>query len=166
MLYLEMVYLEALRGRPGIPELLGAWWDGPHVVLVVADGGEAIGEGPPGVGTAPNVMTAAFDARARNQPLALARSVLECFGSWALDFLQDDLKAQQFTMDAHGTVFMVDGPKVAPDRPLGRAIHEAWGKKVHHGAKGDHGALDGAKHKCKRDADCPFTKESLSLIHI
>ena len=162
VLYLEMVYLEALRGRPGIPELLGAWWDGLHVVLVVADGGEAIGEGPSGVGTAPNVMTAAFDARARNQPLALARSILECFGSWALDFLQDDLKAQQFTMDAHGTVFMVDGPKVAPDRPLGRAIHEAWGKKVHHGSKGDHGALDGAKHECKRDADCPFTKESHS----
>merc|ERR1719421_2350820 len=65
-------------------------------------------------------------------------------------------------MDAHGTVFMVDGPKVAPDRPLGRAIHEAWGKKVDHGSKGDHGALDGAKHKCKRDADCPFTKESHS----
>ena len=37
VLYLEMVYLEALRGRPGIPELLGAWWDGPHVVLVVID---------------------------------------------------------------------------------------------------------------------------------
>ena len=162
VLYLEMVYLEALRGRPGIPELLGAWWDGPHVVIVVADGGGAIGEGPPGVGTAPNVMTAAFDARARNQPLALARSVLECFGSWALDFFQDDLKAQQFTMDAHGTVFMVDGPKVAPDRPLGRAIHEAWGTKVHHGSKGDHGALDGEKHKCKRDADCPFTKENHS----
>ena len=162
VLYLEMVYLEALRGRPGIPELLGAFWDGPHVVIVVADAGGAIGEGPPGVGTAPNVMTAAFDARARNQPLALARSVLECFGSWALDFFQDDLKAQQFTMDAHGTVFMVDGPKVAPDRPLGRAIHEAWGTKVHHGSKGDHGALDGEKHKCKRDADCPFTKENHS----
>ena len=77
VLYLEMVYLEALRGRPGIHELLGAWWDGPHVVIVVADGGGAIGEGPPGVGTAPNVMTAAFDARARNQPLALEKSVLE-----------------------------------------------------------------------------------------
>ena len=46
VLYLEMVYLEALRGRPGIPELLGAWWDGPRVVLVVADGGEAIARGP------------------------------------------------------------------------------------------------------------------------
>ena len=105
-----MTSIEALRGRPGIPELFGAWRDGGKITYVVGDGGEPLGKGPSGVGTQPNVMTAAFAARARDQPLALARSILECFGSWASDFFQDDLKAQQFTMDAHGTVFMVDGP--------------------------------------------------------
>ncbi len=160
-LYLEMVYLEALRGRPGIPELLGAWWDaardGPHITYVVGDGGEPLGKGPSGVGTQPNVMTAAFDARARDQPLALAKSILECFGSWASDFFQDDFKAQQFTMDAHGTVFMVDGPVVEPDRPLGRAIWRAWGPPDVRESK-----YPFVAHSCTRDADCPFTKESHS----
>ena len=64
VLYLEMVYLEAPAADRASPSCWARGWDGPHVVLVVADGGEAIGEGPPGVGTAPNVMTAAFDARA------------------------------------------------------------------------------------------------------
>ena len=60
VLYLEMVFLEALRGRPGVPELFGAWRDGVKITYVVTDGGEPLGKGPSGVGTQPNVMTAAL----------------------------------------------------------------------------------------------------------
>ena len=98
-------------------------------------------------------MTAAFAARARDQPLALAKSILECFGSWAVDFFQDDLKAQQFTMDARGTVFMVDGPVVEPDRPLGRAIWRAWGPPDVRESK-----YPFLPHSCARDADCPLDR--------
>ena len=33
-LYLEMLYLEALQGAPGVPRLYGAWRDGKHVTYV------------------------------------------------------------------------------------------------------------------------------------
>jgi len=158
LLYLELVFLEALRGRRGIPELLGAWYDGPHVTYVVEDGGAPLGVGPSGVGREPNIMTPAFAARARAQPLKLAKALLECFGSWAAaGFFQDDLKAQQFTMNENGTVFMVDGPRTLADGPLGRAIERAWGKKAR-------GAFEYQDHRgsCARDVDCPFTKESHS----
>ena len=66
MIYLELVYLEALRGAPGVPELLGGWFDGPHVYDVLSDGGERIGRGVSvGVGTAPTKLSDAFRTRAR-----------------------------------------------------------------------------------------------------
>ena len=55
-LYMELAWLAALRGRRGIPELPGAWFDGPRVTYVVGDAGEPIGVGPPGAGLEPTVM--------------------------------------------------------------------------------------------------------------
>ena len=59
--HLELVYLESLRGAPGIPELLGAWREGEHVWYAVADGGRPIGvAGQPGKGTKATVLSDQF----------------------------------------------------------------------------------------------------------
>ena len=158
VIYLELVYLEALRGAPGVPELLGGWFDGPHVYYVLSDGGERIGRGVSvGVGTAPTVLSDAFRTRAAKQPLQLARSLLMCFQSWtAAGFLEDDFKAEQFTLDGTGQIYLVDGPHLRGDSLLGEAVARTW---PHRGAAN---MLNRDVRTCAQDADCPFTKENHS----
>ncbi|CAH0374520.1 unnamed protein product [Pelagomonas calceolata] len=158
VIYLELVYLEALRGAPGVPELLGGWFDGPHVYYVLSDGGERIGRGvSKGVGTAPTVLSDAFRTRAAKQPLQLARSLLACFQSWtAAGFLEDDFKAEQFTLDGNGQIYLVDGPHLRGDSLLGEAVARTW---PHRGAAN---MLNRDVRTCAQDADCPFTKENHS----
>jgi hypothetical protein len=158
VIYLELVYLEALRGAPGVPELLGGWFDGPHVYYVLSDGGERIGRGVSvGVGTAPTKLSDAFRKRAAKQPLQLARSLLACFQSWtAAGFLEDDFKSEQFTLDGTGQIFLVDGPHLRGDSLLGEAVARTW---PHRGAAN---MLNRDVRACAQDADCPFTKENHS----
>ena len=160
-----MLYLEVLRGRPGVPELLGAWFDGHLITYVVGDAGDPIGEGTvddgrkararAGLGAAqPTVLSTTVTRRAEKQPLALARSLLACFQSWAsVGFVQDDFKAQQFTMDANGAIFLVDGPRLLANAPLRRAMANSWGRwpeKKH---------MNTFARACERDSDCPYSKD-------
>jgi hypothetical protein len=99
VLWEEMIYLEALRGEPGIVPLHGAWFsaDARHVSFVVGDCGPPIGKTSR---DRPPFMSRAFDKRARKRPLELAKAILECFGAWASrGYILDDFKAQQFAMD-------------------------------------------------------------------
>ena len=82
VLWEEMIYLEALRGEPGIVPLHGAWFsdDARHVSFVVGDCGPPIGKTSR---DKPPLMSRAFDKRARKRPLELAKAILECFGAWA-----------------------------------------------------------------------------------
>ena len=81
VLYMELVYMEALRGEPGIPELLGAWFGpGGELTYVVADCGEVIGAGQ---GGSPSMMSPAYAKRASGAAVHTAKSLLLCFRSWA-----------------------------------------------------------------------------------
>ena len=108
-MYFELLYLEALRGAPGIPELLGAWVEDGNVTYVVRDCGQAIGAGTSGK---PSVMAPAYAQRAEHYPLELARALIACFQSFAANFLLEDFRAMQFTLDGKGDIYLVDGPKV------------------------------------------------------
>merc|ERR1719263_2048175 len=125
--HLELVFLESLRGAPGVPELLGAWREGEHVWYAVADGGRPIGTaGQPGKGSKATVLSSEFIELARHKPLKLARALLRCFRSWAsAGFLLDDFKAQQFTLDGRGDVYLVDGPSLLRAFPVGEAVYRA-----------------------------------------
>ena len=78
-LYMELVYLESLRGRPGVPELLGAWWEASRLTYATVDGGEPISAEVPPLRTGAR----RFATWAQKRPLRLARSLLACFWSWA-----------------------------------------------------------------------------------
>ncbi len=80
-LYMEMLYMEVLRGLPGIPYLYGAWSGEHRVSYVVRDCGAPIGLGPSGAGAEPTVMSSAYTDRAKHHPIQLARSLLACFQS-------------------------------------------------------------------------------------
>ena len=142
LLYLELMFMEVLRDQPGIPELLGAWFehDG-SLTYVVKDVGEPIGGGQGGHNTS---LSKDFKKRATETPLAIARSLLACFQSWAsVGFLLDDFRANQFMMDATGQIFLVDGPKALTDSVLGVHVVNTYHKTKHQIENGPHACRKG-----------------------
>ena len=65
-LLMELLFLEALRGAPGIPDLYGAWFDDERVTYVVGDGGEPVARKK---GLKPILVSPQFKARAAAQPV-------------------------------------------------------------------------------------------------
>ena len=115
--YFELLYLEYLRGEPGVPTLHGGWTTAHSVVWVTSHDGATIGRGTGYVDHAhhkhsPLLLSPAYADRARDAPLDLARAWLRCFRSFAErgGFVLTDFKPEQFTIDAVGTIRLVDGP--------------------------------------------------------
>ena len=113
--YFELLWLEYLRGEPGVPALYGGWMTSEHLVWVVSHGGPLIGTiRDPRVNhnrKKPPSMLSAYDEMAREDPLHLARSWLRCFRSFAErgGFVLTDFKVDQFTL-GDGEIYLVDGP--------------------------------------------------------
>ena len=51
IVFLEILYLESLRGKPGVPELHGGWRTTGGVAWVVQDAGPTIGKGKGNLGS-------------------------------------------------------------------------------------------------------------------
>ena len=154
VLYFELLYLEALRGAPGIPELLGAWVEDGNVTYVVRDCGQAIGAGTSGK---PSVMAPAYARRAEHSPLELTRALLACFQSFAGSFLLDDLRVTQFTLSGKGDIYLVDGPKVLHNSSLGDQVNNVWHTR--------HNQEDNTVRTCASDGDCPATHRLHSCLY-
>ena len=153
VLYFELLYLEALRGAPGIPELLGAWVEDGNVTYVVRDCGQAIGAGTSGK---PSVMAPAYARRAEHSPLELTRALLACFQSFAGNFLLDDFRVTQFTLSGKGDIYLVDGPKVLHNSSLGDQVNDVWQTR--------HNQEDNTVRTCASDGDCPATHRLHSCL--
>ncbi|KAH8071604.1 serine/threonine kinase [Aureococcus anophagefferens] len=142
--YFELLFLEGLRGEPGIPELFGAYetppFDVAHKPLVWAtsNGGGRVATG---TGTLDShsgkkseiKYSEVCDARARDAPLDLARAWLRCFRSFGErgGFVLTDFKPEQFTLDANGDIYLVDGP--APNSgPIAALARRHFTKKTWH----------------------------------
>ena len=111
--YTELLYLEHMRGQPGVPELHGAWYVGerrnaPHYAYVVADCGAPVAFAAGGPEYA--LPAAYFDAAYAN-PLAVARSWFRLGRSFAErgGYVLGDFQPQQFTI-LDGEIFLVDAP--------------------------------------------------------
>ena len=115
--YFELLYLEYLRGEPGVPTLHGGWTTAHSVVWVTSHDGATIGRGTGYVDHAhhkhsPLLLSPAYADRARDAPLDLARAWLRCFRSFAErgGFVLTDFKPAQFALDGLGRLTLVDGP--------------------------------------------------------
>ena len=76
----ELLYLEDLRGRPGVPWLLGGWQIHGRVAYACSHGGDLLGSGGGTRGTTlPGDDWAKF---AKDAPVAAARALLRCFKSF------------------------------------------------------------------------------------
>ena len=139
--YFELLFLEGLRGEPGIPELFGAYETPTHVVWAMSNGG---GRVAPGTGTLSHSgknhtikYSKVYDARARDAPLDVARAWLRCFRSFGErgGFVLTDFKPEQFTLDANGDIYLVDGPapNSGPIAALARRhfMKKRWHSKAH-----------------------------------
>ncbi|KAH8094273.1 hypothetical protein JL720_4267 [Aureococcus anophagefferens] len=109
--YFELLYLELLRGEPGIPVLYGGWATRSHIVWVTSDGGASVGKGL-GRSSDPAKLSKAYDHRARKHPIEVARAWFRCFRSFGErgGFVLTDFKPEQFTLDPAGDIYLVDGP--------------------------------------------------------
>ena len=83
-------------------------------------------------------------------------ALLRCFRSWAsAGFLLDDFKAQQFTLDEKGDVYLVDGPSLLRAFPVGEAVYRATS---HHRQKNNLPPPLWSDCRDCANADCPSTK--------
>ena len=107
----ELMYTEYLRGLPGIPSLLGAFFHSTHPdgdpkatlaeYFVFRDhGGETLGSGQGGAVS----LGATYMELARERPLALTRAMLLCFQSFSESggFFQLDFTPRQFVVAPSG----------------------------------------------------------------
>ena len=112
----EMYFFEALRGRPGIPTLRGAFLDDGDLSIVVDDCGARITRVDH---KRQPIASDAWRGFAKRDPLGAARALLEVFRS-VVDYggyLIKDFTPHQFTL--HGNkLYLVDGPDVALDGPM------------------------------------------------
>ena len=111
--YFELLFLEGLRGEPGIPELFGAYETPTHVVWATSNVAHVVwATSNGGNGSRPITYSEVYDARARDAPLDLVRAWLRCFRSFGErgGFVLTDFKPEQFTLDANGDIYLVDGP--------------------------------------------------------
>ena len=72
----ELMYLEYLRGQPGVPHLLGGWRNESSAAIVLHDAGAR------SIHKAGNTSDE-YVALARSRPIALARAILECFRTFS-----------------------------------------------------------------------------------
>ena len=146
----ELAFLEGLRGRRGVPLLLGGWLERGLPTLVVADAGRSLAAGRTVTANGASAgdsrklnIDGGYAALARAKPLALAVAILECFESFAGvgGLFLEDFRADQFAYAAEPVSFaLVDGP-----RPLDDDRPRRWT------------ARSDAPRPCAADADCPPT---------
>ena len=95
----EILYLEVLRGAPGVPELYGGWRTEHGLVWVVQHAGEIVGQGKDRAGRL-SVLSDAYAAACRERPLHIARAWFRCLHSIVEGgFVLTDFKIDQFTFD-------------------------------------------------------------------
>ena len=106
----EGMFLERLRGQPGIPELLGGWFDGSRFYYVTRRHGKQLCDWRSDVHR--NVSYAQIFQR---QPVDVTQAVLRCFQSFAElgDYYLMDFSCKHFTIeveDARPVIYLVDAP--------------------------------------------------------
>jgi len=133
--YYEILYMEFLRGQPGVPVLFGGWWADGYLVWVVSYGGTDVGAAR-GARTTDVHPSDLYDNYARHKPLELARAWFRCFRSFAErgGFVLTDFKPPQFVLDrgAGGIeITLVDGPTVntGPPRDGVKRLFARWNAK-------------------------------------
>ena len=118
----ELYFFEALRGRPGIPRLRGAFRDDDDLAIVVDDCGSRVaGHDRGGKPRASD----AWRAFAKHDPLGAARALLELFRS-VVDYggyVIKDFTPYQFTLHSD-RLYVVDGPDLALDGPMAAFFRE------------------------------------------
>lgn len=147
----EILYLEHLRCKAGVPFLYGGWAENGTVHYVVQHAGSLIGGGLQVVH-----LSASYLQAAARYPFELAGALLRCFQSFGEGgyFLEDFLPKQFALQRPTGegvAVYLVDGPKV-----LSGPVYDLLSSEPQKFKK----ALWSARQSCRADRDCPATKWS------
>ena len=110
----ETMFFERLRGQPGIPELLGGWFNGSRFYYVTMNHGNRLCDY-----VEPDVRRPGVPHRQifQQRPVKAAQALLRCFQSFAElgDYYLMDFNCKQFTVavehpNPNPVVYLVDAP--------------------------------------------------------
>lgn len=167
----EILYLEYLRGKSGIPFLYGGWVDNGGLFYVVENAGSPLGEGQ-GTAAAPTKISNNFKHAAFNHPYQVTIALLSLFESFSENggcFLQDFLPRQftyrhrpvnersslsssplvELATSSH-QIYLIDGP-IPLKGPLGKIFRQYNGGRITKLSNNNHST-------CNANVDCPSTE--------
>jgi len=147
----ELLWLEYLRGAPGIPRLHGGFLaaNNTRAAMVVQRAGHTLARGK-GTRASRTELLSEWKAWCHKNPVAALRAVLDCFRSFAEvggSFLSD-FSPHQFTVTGDA-VYLVDGP-VLLEGPLYDVFRERDLPTMY----------TGPPSACATDAECPYTSQA------
>ena len=143
----EILYLEFLRGRRGVPALHGGWMANGTVFYVVQRVGAALANR-----TSEGFLhpSAPWVERCRSRPLGAAIALLACVRSFAdagYADLDHSLDGRQLTLADDGDVYLIDAPEPLPTSPVSDVVEWAL--------RGTYQPRPTGAGKCAMDTDCP-----------
>ena len=149
----EVLYLEFLRGRAGVPRLHGGWIEAGRVSYVVQRAGQKlVADAKSRTGRKHSRPSEAWSTFCRDRPLDAARALLQCFRSFVEGgYFLEDLDGHQFTFDGE-QVYAVDAPGALGGSPVGPVL--AW---LGHADGGPRATAWARGMVCAADAECPHT---------
>ena len=144
----ELLWLEYLRGAPGIPRLYGGFFtdNGTKVSLVAQRAGRPLARGK-GTRASRTMLLKEWKNWCQSKPLEALRALLLCFRSFAEvggSFLKD-FSPHQFTVGKN-EVFLIDGPDA-----LSGPLYDVFA------ARNLPTVYDGPVQKCSSEDKCPAT---------
>ena len=147
----ELLWLEYLRGAPGIPRLHGGFLaaNNTRAAMVVQRAGHTLARGK-GTRASRTELLSEWKAWCHKNPVEALRAVLVCFRSFAEvggSFLSD-FSPHQFTITGDA-VYLVDGP-VLLEGPLYDVFRERELPTMY----------TGPPSSCATDAECPVTSQA------
>ena len=143
----EILYLEFLRGRRGVPALHGGWKANGTVFYVVQRAGAALANH-----TSKGFLhpSAPWVERCRSRPLDAAIALLACVRSFVdagYADLDHYLDGRQFTLADDGDVYLIDAPEPLPTSPVSDVVEWAL--------RGRYQPRPTGAGECATDTDCP-----------
>ena len=150
----EVLYLEFLRGKAGVPKLHGAWQETRSVYYVVQRLSVPLVEN--------SEPSAAWLKTCRARPLDAAVSLIESVRSFADAGYFDAehfLDGRKFALSKDGAVYLVDAPEPLATSPVRNVVD--WALR---GIWTDRNATEDGT--CVADEDCPRLREHARGEHV
>ena len=166
--YRELIFLEMLRGAPGVAKMWGAWWsEMPRekpgercrdMVLVLQDGSSG-GGGPLSLDLLSEFQKSPLNAKLWSRNLV---KLFQSFSELGHGFMNDFHPKQFVYSGGDFKVYLIDPPRFYGG-PLHALLGDKMNKNLINERTGKKESMFDRERICSSDADCPPTSHSVPL---